>query len=140
MARILRVGLPILLCATGFGLVTYGVLGHAVTVVQDQEIEKPLSELEPNASQDPFSTPEDEFGPPQDSWGPSEDSWGPPRNSWGPPDAQLPRTVMVLERHTFDEHEPALIRDVTRDGLALLDSGEVIRTYKPGDAPALCHT
>ena len=45
-----------------------------------------------------------------------------------------------MERETLYEHEPALILDVTRDGLALLDSGEIIRTYNPGEAPALCHT
>jgi hypothetical protein len=133
-ARILRASLPILLCAAGFGLVTYGVLGRVVPVAQDREVEKPISELEAEGPENPFEPPQDPFGPPHDPFGPPADPWGPPS---GPP---IPKTVKVLEREINDEHEPRLILDVTRDGLARLDSGEIIRTYHPGEAPALCPT
>jgi hypothetical protein len=146
--RIMRVSLPVLLCAAGFAMVAYGVFVHAVPVVQDREVEKSISELqmdqpeEPGGPpQDPFGSPQDPFGSPQDPFGSPQDPQPPQSDPWGPPSGPpLPKTVVVLERETVDDSEPAIILDVTRDGLALLDTGEIKRLYTPGMAPALCPT
>lgn len=109
--RILRAITPILLLAIGIGLLVYGVRGHRVPVVQNREVEETITIPQP------------------------------PMDPWMPPPPPIKQTITTIERETSDVLEPALIRDVTVGGVALLDTGEIIRTYMAGeDAPALCPT
>ncbi|MBN1908724.1 MAG: hypothetical protein JW818_03210 [Pirellulales bacterium] len=151
MWRILRRGLmPVALLGVGIASLVYGVAYHTVVVWEEHEEEitigPPPGFFEgpgaPGGFDDPEGTgePGDGFGGPEDGFGP------PPPGPWGPPGGagafgappQKQTVTQVISVKKIDT-EMTVLRDTTIGGVAMLETGELMRTYT-GTPPSLCPT
>jgi hypothetical protein len=112
-AVVRRAIVPGLLVLGGLASLVYGTMYHAEPVMEEQEttttIDVPAAFIPGEFGRDAFAVQ--------------------PRSN--------KKTVTRVERVTKNASEPALIRDITVGGVALLDSGQLKRTYS-GKGPALC--
>lgn len=136
---------PFLLLCGGVAAVVYGAMYHTVPVSEEQEIEISIAPppMPGFPGQPPFEEP---FGAPPFE----EPPFGAPPDMGFPPDMGAPPDMMGPMPHgmgkikekiivTEDEPEPKLISEVTFGGVALLASGDIMRTYT-GEPPSLCPT
>lgn len=130
---------PLLLLLGGVAAVIYGAKYHAVPVSEEQEIE--ISIAPPPMSGFPGEPPfEQPFGEPPFGAPP----FGAPPDMGAPPNMRPPLPPgmgKIKEKIIVSEPapEPKLINEVTFGGVALLASGELMRTYT-GEPPSLCPT
>ena len=115
-----RAILPALLVIGGLASLIYGAMFRFVPVLEERET-KTTIEI-PTA-----------FPP----VGPMGEAFPPGGAPFGGPPPFLKKTVTRIDLDTIVESEPELIREVSVGGVALLDSGELKRTYS-GKGPALC--
>ena len=122
-----RLILPVFLLVGGIASLIYGAKYHTAPVVEEKEIEVSLA---PPMVEGFLPGLE---GPP-----------GFPPLLEGPPGLMPPIIELPPERQivsiTKEEPEPILIREITVGGVALLDSGELRRTYSGEAPPSLCPT
>jgi hypothetical protein len=119
-AIVRRAILPALLVIGGLASLIYGAMFRSVPVLEERQTKTTI--------QIPMAFPPE--GPPGEPFPPG----GPP---FGGPQPFLTKTVTRIDLVTVVESEPELIREVSVGGVALLDSGELKRTYS-GKGPALC--
>jgi hypothetical protein len=150
-AIIQRVIVPGVLLVGGLASAIYAISRHVIAVVQEHEEEISIPVPTPFGP-GPVGPEGDAFpgGPPQ-SFGPPLAEGGPPGPGprdqppmvgpppfWRPPPVfeKLIKKVFI----TTDEPEPTIIREVSVGGLTLAESGEIKRTYRGNEGPALCPT
>ena len=119
-AIVRRAILPALLLMAGFASLIYGAIFHSAPVLEERETKTTIDI--PTAF------------PPGEPLGEAFPSGGGP---FGGPPPVLKKTVTRIDLATIVESEPELTREVSVGGVALLDSGELKRTYS-GTGPALC--
>lgn len=140
---------PLLLLCGGIAAVIYGAKYHTVPVSEEQEIE--ISLAPPSMPGFPGEPPfEEPFGAPPFEDAPfgappfEEPPFGAPPDMGGPPDMMGPMPPgmgKIKEKIIVTEYEsePTLVNEVTFGGVALLASGDIMRTYS-GEPPSLCPT
>ena len=119
-AIVRRAILPSLLVIGGLASLIYGAIFHSVPVLEERETKTTIDI--------PMAFPPE--GPPGEVFPPGGVGFGEP-----PP--VLKKVVTRIDLAAIVESEPELTRDVSVGGVALLDSGELKRTYS-GKGPALC--
>jgi len=119
--RVLRRGiLPISMLALGIVSLFWGAKRHVQKVFEEQEIEITIASPE-------LMLPPEALGVPMP---------GPMGFETPPPMLQKVKQIVLVGN---DEPEPRLVFEVTIGGLALLETGELQRTYR-GAPPSLCPT
>jgi hypothetical protein len=124
-AIVRRAVLPAMLSIGGLASLIYGAIYHSAPVLEEHQ------------SQTTIEVPT-AFAPPP--FGDGRFPGGPPSFPGRPPFSGPPlqkKTVTRIELSTIVESEPQLTREVSVGGVALLESGELKRTYS-GKGPALC--
>jgi len=123
-----RAIVPLVLLLSAIASVIYGARYHREPVAEEREIEVPVvvpmpfPPPGPDDGSPPFGDPGG-FGPPPDMGG-----------FFAPPPKIMEKVLVTKE-----EAEPTLIREVTFGGVALVASGELMRTYT-GQPPSMCPT
>ena len=128
---VVRLILPALLLVGGIASLIYGAKYHTAPVVEEKEIEVSLAPPMGDGFLPGFEGPPG-FPPPLE---------GPP--GLMSPMIELPPELMKQKQIisiTKEEPESILIREITVGGVALLDSGELKRTYSGEAPPSLCPT
>jgi hypothetical protein len=118
-----RAVVPAALVIGGVASLIYGAIYHSAPVFEEQET-KTTIEIPTGL-------------PPPGSFGtvPLPNGGAP---FGGPPLFFEKKVVTRIDLVTVVESEPELMREVSVGGIALLDSGELKRTYSGGKGPALC--
>jgi hypothetical protein len=129
-----RAMLPLLVLAVGITALVHGVKNHTTHVFEEREIEITLAPPAPFAP----GIPPGFGGPPGLDMGRGFDGAPGAMPPFGAPPPELQKVKQKIFVGT-DESEMAIVRDVTIGGLALLDSGDLRRTYS-GQPPSLCPT
>jgi hypothetical protein len=140
-----RVAVPLLLVIVGAGAIVEGVWFHPISVLV--KTKKQVTVEEP-----PKQEAVEEL-PPMPVWPPMGDAVSPdgePLRAFPPlpkPAAPVKKTETREENDVVIISEPDLTRDTTVDGVVLLASGELMRTYGGDDGsggvskgPAKCPT
>jgi hypothetical protein len=127
IATILRRGLlPIVMLGLGIASLVWSAKHHVLEIYEEQEIKISLEMMQP-------------MGPPGFPGGPDggmEPGFMPPFMAGPPPELQ---TVTFFELVSKEEPESQAVFEITIGGLALLETGELRRTYS-GAPPSLCPT
>jgi hypothetical protein len=140
-----RVALPALLVIAGAGALVEGVRFHQIPVLV--KTKKQVTVEEP-PKQEAIEEP-----PPMPPWPPMGDAGSPDGEplrafpAFAKPAAPVKKTETREVNKTIFISEPDLTRDTTVDGVVLLASGDLMRTYGGGDGsgggskgPAKCPT
>ena len=116
--------LPVVMSALGIAFWFWGAKHHVQKVFEEQEIEITIASPE-------LMLPPEALGGPALEMDGGVPPWAPP-----PPMLQKVKQIVLISK---DEPEPRLVFEVTIGGLALLETGELQRTYR-GAPPSLCPT
>jgi len=135
-----RALLPIVMLGLGIASLVWGATHHVLEIYEEQEIE--ISIAPPPEMMEPMGPPGLPGGPDDaDPNVPGEPGFGgptdvPPFMVGPPPELQkVKQTVMISK----EEPESQAVFEITIGGLALLETGELLRTYS-GAPPSLCPT
>ena len=141
--------LPIVMVALGVASLLWGAARHTLEVYEEQEIEisiAPPPEMMQSMAPPAFPTGPEQgmgqgflgdpaFGDP--AFGAPPDMGGmPPFIAGPPPELQKVKQIVMISK---EEPESRVVFEVTIGGLALLETGELKRTYS-GAPPSLCPT
>jgi hypothetical protein len=117
--------LPIVMLGLGIASLVWGAKHHILEIYEEQEIE--ISIAPPPEMMQPMSPPGFPGGP---------DGGMEPFMAGPPPELQTVTQIVLV---SIEEPESQAVFEITIGGLALLETGELQRTYI-GAPPSLCPT
>ncbi len=129
-----RALLPIAMLGLGVASLVWGANHHVLEVFEEQEIE--ISIAPPPELMDPMGLPGDPNGGFPGDPGLDGPAGMPPFMAGPPPELQKVKQVVMISKEV---PESQAIFEITIGGLALLETGELKRTYT-GAPPSLCPT
>ncbi len=127
--------LPIVMLGLGIASLVWGAKHHILEIYEEQEIE--ISIAPPPEMMQPMGFPGGPDGGMEPGFDDPSGMGGPPPFMPGPPPEM--QTVTQIVMVSKEEFEPQAVFEITIGGLAVLESGELQRTYS-GQPPSLCPT